>query len=111
MILIYTKIPDQDFPALQILAVRAGVVDLRLLESERLERLTDAGRVVQGKDEPPLHALQQLRQLPEVLAAEEALAVVFLAVPVRRIDVEEGCGLVVASDDLVVRQAFHISSR
>lgn len=111
MILIYTKIPDQDFPALQILAVRAGVVDLRLLESERLERLTDAGRVVQGKDEPPLHALQQLRQLPEVLAAEEPLAVVFLAVPVRRIDVEEGCSLVVASDDLVVRQAFHICPR
>lgn len=51
------------------------------------------------------------RQLPEVLPAEEALAVVFLAVPVRRIDVEEGGGLVVASDDLVVRQAFHIRPR
>lgn len=85
-----SEVPDQHFPALQVFPVGTGVVDLRLFKAEAPEGLPDAGRVVQGEDELPLHARQQLRQPAEVLPAEEALAVVVLAVPVRRIDVEEG---------------------
>ena len=105
------EVPDQHFPTLQIFPVGAGVGNLGLFKPEALEGLPDAGRVVQGKDELPLHARQQLRQLAEVLPAEEALAVVVLIVPVRRIDVEEGGGLVVTPDDFRIRQALHIGSR
>jgi hypothetical protein len=105
-----SEVPAQDFPALQILAVRAGVVDLRLLELERLG-LPDARRIVQGQDEFALHARQQLRQLPEVLTGKEALAIVILVIPVRRINVKEGGRLIVAPNDLIVWQALYICPR
>ena len=70
---VHQKFRLNRLPRSSILAVRAGVVDLRLPELERLERLPDARRIVQGQDEFALHARQQLRQLPEVLTGKRPL--------------------------------------
>jgi hypothetical protein len=66
-----------------------------------------AGRVVDRQQELALYAGELRRELVEVAAAEHVLAVVLLATPIGRIEIEQHAGAIVPPDELAIPQLLN----
>lgn len=71
---------------------------------EPRERRARARRVVDRQNEAPLDLRQLVGELVEVGTAEHVLAVIGLAAPIGRIEVEQHAGAVIAADEVGVAE-------
>lgn len=79
-----------------------AVAQADLFKLKAGEDLPNGRHVVNRQQEAPFDVAQLLGQPFEVGFGEDTFAVHRLTVPIRRVDVEEGTGLVVAGDEVVV---------
>ena len=93
-------VPDEHLARRGRLLSGDRVAGLHRLDLEGPERLPHLGHIVEAQEEPALNLGQQAGQAGEVLSGEQPFAVEPLHAEVRRVQVEEGPGPVVARDEL-----------
>ena len=87
-----------------ILPIAAGVLGIDGLYIIGRENLPHAWGIVQTQDEPAFDACKLRGQRREVFFAEDPFAIIVLAVPIRRVDVEQCPRRVIAGYHFRIRQ-------
>src|SRR5258708_4742390 len=97
-----SKIPDDELGGSLFSGTFGRRRDRDGANSELVKELAGFGKVIQREDELALNALKTFLELSEVLVGE--IELVQLAIPIRRIEVEQGRLAVVSFEDFFVGQ-------